>query len=286
MIVNNSIIKKLKEAIDLVDWDSINYTVNGNFDNPDTITYAVEPGSEDTNEVPYVAFEIKMMDNLDIAISPDDIKDLLDDYIGNIPRSDEVEIDSDSNMDNQRVIKAKWIKWSNVIPEESGNNEEPIDEDMSESVSSSKKEYVEPAKEEDVDPEELSLGIHIEMEHTDDPEEAKVIALQHLAELPDYYTRLKKMEDDAKPKESLKKRFKAFKHGYEQDDNVPDMVFGVESDEGTKYMDLYELKAFLKDKLSVDTDKPASLSDIMGLDQSDIYGVYDNDQGYTIFIAD
>ena len=47
-----------------------------------------------------------------------------------------------------------------------------------------------PAKEKDVDPKELKMGIKVEMEHTDDPAKAKVIALQHLAEDPKYYTKL------------------------------------------------------------------------------------------------
>jgi hypothetical protein len=51
---------------------------------------------------------------------------------------------------------------------------------------------VTPAKEEDVDPKELKIGVEIEHEHTDDPKEAKKIALQHLAENKNYYTKLKK----------------------------------------------------------------------------------------------
>jgi hypothetical protein len=47
-----------------------------------------------------------------------------------------------------------------------------------------------PAKERDVDSKELEMGIKVEMEHTDDPAKAKVIALQHLAEDPKYYTKL------------------------------------------------------------------------------------------------
>ena len=39
---------------------------------------------------------------------------------------------------------------------------------------------------------ELKMGIKVEMEHTDDPDEAEKIALQHLAEVPDYYTKLLK----------------------------------------------------------------------------------------------
>lgn len=46
----------------------------------------------------------------------------------------------------------------------------------------------------DVDPKELEMGIEIELEHTSDRETAKRIALDHLAEIEDYYTRLKKME--------------------------------------------------------------------------------------------
>lgn len=49
-------------------------------------------------------------------------------------------------------------------------------------------------KESEADPKELAMGIKVEMEHTSIPSLAKQIALTHLSELPDYYTRLKKME--------------------------------------------------------------------------------------------
>ena len=44
---------------------------------------------------------------------------------------------------------------------------------------------------------QLEMGIPIEHEHTKDKDLATDIALQHLDEIPDYYTRLKKMEADA-----------------------------------------------------------------------------------------
>lgn len=50
----------------------------------------------------------------------------------------------------------------------------------------------------DVDPEELKKGIEVEYEHTSDRDTAKRIALDHLAEIPDYYTRLAKMEKQGK----------------------------------------------------------------------------------------
>lgn len=48
--------------------------------------------------------------------------------------------------------------------------------------------------EEDVDKKELSKGIEVESEHTPNEEMAKRIALDHLAEMPDYYTKLAQME--------------------------------------------------------------------------------------------
>jgi hypothetical protein len=43
-----------------------------------------------------------------------------------------------------------------------------------------------------VDPVQLSLGIQIEMEHTNDPEIAKEISIDHLTEDPEYYSKLVK----------------------------------------------------------------------------------------------
>lgn len=51
---------------------------------------------------------------------------------------------------------------------------------------------------EDFDPEQLTLGIEVESEHTDRPEIAKAIAKAHLKEIPDYYTWLQGMEAKAK----------------------------------------------------------------------------------------
>ena len=41
------------------------------------------------------------------------------------------------------------------------------------------------------------MGIKVEKEHTDKPGLAEEIAMDHLTEMPDYYTRLKKMEEKA-----------------------------------------------------------------------------------------
>lgn len=47
---------------------------------------------------------------------------------------------------------------------------------------------------EDFDADSLQAGINVEMEHTDDKAIAKNIAMDHLAEDPEYYTKLRKME--------------------------------------------------------------------------------------------
>jgi hypothetical protein len=48
------------------------------------------------------------------------------------------------------------------------------------------------------DPTQLAMGIEHELEHTDDRDIAKAITKDHLAEIPDYYTRLDAMEAQTK----------------------------------------------------------------------------------------
>jgi hypothetical protein len=58
------------------------------------------------------------------------------------------------------------------------------------------------------DVEQLRIGMNVELEHglhnpltnvsDDDPHVTAKIALAHLHEFPDYYTRLERMEDEAK----------------------------------------------------------------------------------------
>jgi hypothetical protein len=64
-----------------------------------------------------------------------------------------------------------------------------------------------------IHPGELRMGIRVEMEHTDDIETAKKIALDHIAENPYYYTALKLsgIENPTKPKEKAKKEVKSRK---------------------------------------------------------------------------
>jgi len=60
------------------------------------------------------------------------------------------------------------------------------------------------AKDSEFDKKQLAMGIKIEMEHTTDSSLAREIAKDHLKEIPDYYTRLRKLEAKAE-KEGVKK---------------------------------------------------------------------------------
>jgi hypothetical protein len=50
----------------------------------------------------------------------------------------------------------------------------------------------------DFDPKQIAMGVKVELEHTGDRDMAREIAMDHLAEIPDYYTRLLRMESRAK----------------------------------------------------------------------------------------
>lgn len=64
-----------------------------------------------------------------------------------------------------------------------------------------------------IHPQELRMGIKVEMEHTDDPKKAEKIALDHLAENPFYYTALKLsgVESPSAPKAKAPAKAKAKK---------------------------------------------------------------------------
>jgi len=81
---------------------------------------------------------------------------------------------------------------------------EYIDRELEEEKSKPVKQYIKRGlafdknfTEDDADPDELEKGISVEMEHTTNRNLAKEIALDHLSEIPDYYTRLISMEKEA-----------------------------------------------------------------------------------------
>jgi len=102
-----------------------------------------------------------------------------------------------------------------------------------------------PAKEKDVDPKELKMGIKVEMEHTDDPAKAKVIALQHLAEDPKYYTKLASLglEEKKDPKKGTGKKPEGSGRRLYTDEDPKDTV-GVKFSTRQDIVDTLNKKSF------------------------------------------
>ena len=86
---------------------------------------------------------------------------------------------------------------------------------------------------------QLDMGEPIEHEHTQDHDLARDIALQHLDEIPDYYTRLKKMETDAKKHH---KKFKDVKeHCGCEEDVVKELEIGLKKLNNISYQSIDNL---------------------------------------------
>jgi len=93
-----------------------------------------------------------------------------------------------------KVISTDSEEYRNE--EEHEEHESNDYDDISEMIASQLKKSDVPDSE--FDPEQLARGIEVEKEHTDNEDIAKAIAKAHLSEIPDYYTWLNKMEEEAK----------------------------------------------------------------------------------------
>jgi len=108
-------------------------------------------------------------------------------------------------------LHAKIIKWFQENPypnddqvhalaEELGVNHHGFEKEIYSILSSLLSEGYSKGKDVKHDPKELKMGIKVEMEHTTNPIISRKIAMDHLVEIPDYYTRLAKMEKEANVK--------------------------------------------------------------------------------------
>jgi hypothetical protein len=111
------------------------------------------------------------------------------------------------------------------------------------------------------DSKQLAMGTKVEKEHTDDPEKAKEVAKDHLVELPDYYTRLKKMESEGeKAKEG------SFEYGFcvELQKIAKDMPDFTKQDRPKKVKEIYralkrdhpDMPAEMKARIAARQGKP------------------------------
>ena len=96
--------------------------------------------------------------------------------------------DEDWPMDYISALNQKLKNLTPEIPGFEGTRDALDDLSIKEGKKKEPKSELHPNQ---IHPGELRMGIRVEMEHTDDPEKAKKIALDHLAENPYYYTALK-----------------------------------------------------------------------------------------------
>jgi hypothetical protein len=110
-----------------------------------------------------------------------------------------------SGTASRNAAKVSLDKFAKFVPDQLSDEET---EEVYNIVADKIQEIQTPAKEKEVDSKELEMGIEVEMEHTDDPAKAKVIALQHLAEDPKYYTKLASLglEEKKDPKKGTGKK--------------------------------------------------------------------------------
>lgn len=123
---------------------------------------------------------------------------------------DKIEIDFNGE---KKAFAPKFVKFDEVLRDKSDNGDsinKSIEEDLLE-----KAEKIIGGLADDMSIEDIAKkhktpltdmlkqyikGIEVEMEHTDDKNKASEIAKDHLFEIPDYYTRLEKMEKEGKDK--------------------------------------------------------------------------------------
>lgn len=106
---------------------------------------------------------------------------------------------------DMRISLIKWFlenpypddKKVHAYAEQIGIDEHELEKHIYAIISSVLSEGKSKGKEIKHDSKQLEMGIKVEMEHTSCPTISRKIALDHLAEIPDYYTRLDKMEKEA-----------------------------------------------------------------------------------------
>jgi len=110
--------------------------------------------------------------------------------------------------DGKMDLLEKIIKWfqANPYPDddavhafanELGVDEHEFEKHIYHILSSVLSEGKSKGKDIQHDAKQLEMGIKVEMEHTTNPIISRKIALDHLVEIPDYYTRLDEMEKAA-----------------------------------------------------------------------------------------
>lgn len=132
-----------------------------------------------------------------------------------------------NELKSELELKEEEDKDKEEIVEEESNEENKQDDNVDEKLDGGKGDNLtieQLAEKHNVSVDtleiELEKAIEIELEHTDDREVAKEIAMDHLSEQADYYEKLEKVENsDEKPNE-LDSRFSQIEKSFEEKLNM------------------------------------------------------------------
>ena len=133
--------------------------------------------------------------------SPEHVRDLINKAHNNptYRKSRPEQVPDKDDMDNLEGTKLKEDEDSDEPKKEMGKEDlDSAIEKRSEEGDKIQGGLADDDQPDEFDVDQLLMGLEVELEHTDDPMVALEIAMDHLAEIPDYYARLKSMEADAK----------------------------------------------------------------------------------------
>jgi len=158
----------------------------------DEVTSEMENGNSYAEAIAKVAAKHNMNEDRLATMVPEEAvgdKAYADNYEGPVDDSDFInEKDEEDDEDDEIKVMIKKMEDEKAGEEAVMSQFDPMEEELNEAKKKEAKAELHPNK---IHPQELRMGIRVELEHTDDLDKAKKIALDHLAENPFYYTALK-----------------------------------------------------------------------------------------------
>ena len=179
----------------------------------DEVTSEMENGNSYAEAIAKVAAKYNMNEDRLATMVPEEAvgdKAYADNYEGPVDDSDVDWTNENEDEDDEIEAMIKKMEDEKTGEEAVMSQFDPMEEELNEAKKKEAKTELHPNK---IHPQELRMGIRVELEHTDNLDKAKKIALDHLAENPFYYTALKLagIESPSAPKVKAPKEAKAKK---------------------------------------------------------------------------
>ena len=208
----------------------------------DEVTSEMENGNSYAEAIAKVAAKYNMNEDRLATMVPEEAvgdKAYADNYEGPVDDSDVDWTNENEDEDDELEAMIKKMEDEKTGEEAVMSQFDPMEEELNEAKKKEAKTELHPNK---IHPQELRMGIRVELEHTDDLDKAKKIALDHLAENPFYYTALKLsgIESPSAPKVKAPKEVKAKKK--KEAVQLVDLVNGMQKVKMPKKEDKKKLK--------------------------------------------